>query len=819
MENKNASVDPKSRSRYESPEQNYSEWMQALQRERQWLRRFLGFIEGRLLLRQSLLVVIFCALISIVIFWPIKKDFSYRIGDIPTQDIHSPFSFDMEDAVTTEDKRLKAESSVLSIYDYDPQLAEKIALDVYRAFKNARSYLREKRKSSQEIAILKSGFEADLGQKIPDPLFLWLSDNKFHPRIENAIIRTLDLWHDQKITESSERQLANAQSQILARTISRRGVGKEFLFNRSEMVDLQDPLVFSDVDKKSQTSLSEAEKLQVLRLSRSLLQPNLTLNKQATTEKKREAREAILPVTISIKKNQVIGLRGQAIQVSQRAIFQQIEERQSDRRKVLMILGSTAVLSLMIFIFHGFLRRFSVSIVKLKTKDSLVLLLIAFGSVLFTQFFLFLCDLAFVSRYGDFLTHKVFLAAAPVATGAMLVSLLMVSGELVWFFIIFNSICMGVLEDFNFQFMAMTLMGGFTAARGVFGCRTRNDIYGAGLRTGLVNAVIFGFFLFVSKLSQDESLGEVWWVIPAGFLGGIFSSFLTLIMIPFLENAFNYTTDVKLLELANLNHPLMRDMIVKAPGTYHHSMMVGNMVEAAAEEIGANPLLSRVMAYYHDIGKVAHAEYFIENQKPGFNPHDDISPYLSKTLLISHVKDGAELGIKYKLGEPIIDGILQHHGTTVISYFYNKAVEMDPSIEGDTTESEFRYPGPKPQFKESALCMLADSIEAAARALDEPTPQRLQHLVTTVIQRKFSDGQLDQCNLSLKDLTKIENTFVRILLGVYHQRIAYPQKHQSPYGGISEFRGDLRLGGRSGESSRDQTEGHVKELRPPGRNK
>ncbi|MCX7979367.1 MAG: HDIG domain-containing protein, partial [Bdellovibrionaceae bacterium] len=280
---------------------------------------------------------------------------------------------------------------------------------------------------------------------------------------------------------------------------------------------------------------------------------------------------------------------------------------------------------------------------------------------------------------------------------------------------------------------------------------------------------------------------EIIWGPAAGLVGGLFSSFIAMNFTPILESLFNYTTDIKLLELSNLNHPLLKEMIVKAPGTYHHSMMVGNMVEAAAEEIGANPLLAKVMSYYHDIGKVEHANYFIENQKPGSNPHDHISPFMSKTLLIAHVKDGVELGMKHKLGKPIIDGIVQHHGTTLISYFYNKAV--DQAEEGsEVPEDEFRYPGPKPQFKEAALVMLADSIEAAARSLDEPTPARLQNIVANIIQRKFSDGQLDECNLSLKELSKIEAAFVRILLGVYHQRIDYPK---SAGGRLHESRGQV----------------------------
>jgi hypothetical protein len=357
----------------------------------------------------------------------------------------------------------------------------------------------------------------------------------------------------------------------------------------------------------------------------------------------------------------------------------------------------------------------------------------------------------------------------------MLVGLLIYSGEVVWLFSAFMAIVFGVMTDLNFGFMIFTLAGGIAAARGVYACKKRNDIYWAGVRTGAVNVLVVVLTITIAKLEQESFSQQLLGAVPAAFLGGIFSSLVAMMLIPFLESVFNYTTDVKLLELSNLNHPLLKEMIVKAPGTYHHSMLVGSMVEAAAEEIGANSLLGKVMCYYHDIGKMEHANYFIENQKPGQNPHDHISPYMSKTLLVAHVKDGVELGINYKLGKPIIDGIIQHHGTTLISYFYNKALDLKDDDQPDVVEDEFRYPGPKPQFREAALCMLADSIEAASRSLDEPTPGRLQNIVRNIVQRKFMEGQLDECSLTLKDLSRVEAAFTRILLGIYHQRIDYPR--------------------------------------------
>jgi len=214
--------------------------------------------------------------------------------------------------------------------------------------------------------------------------------------------------------------------------------------------------------------------------------------------------------------------------------------------------------------------------------------------------------------------------------------------------------------------------------------------------------------------------------------------------------------------------------MLEAPGTYHHSVIVGSMVEAAAAEIGANPVLAKVCGYYHDIGKLKNPLYFIENQKNGKNIHNKLAPSMSCLILISHVKNGVELAREKKLGQEIIDAIRQHHGTTLIAYFYEKAKKQkkDEAINIDN----FRYPGPKPQTRETALVMLADVVEAAARSLEHPTPSRIQGLVQQLINKLFSDNQLDQCPLTLADLHKIAKSFNKILTGIYHHRVEYPDK-------------------------------------------
>jgi len=235
---------------------------------------------------------------------------------------------------------------------------------------------------------------------------------------------------------------------------------------------------------------------------------------------------------------------------------------------------------------------------------------------------------------------------------------------------------------------------------------------------------------------------------------------------------------VRLLELANLNHPLLKNLAMEAPGTYHHSIMVGNIAEAAAGLTGANPLLARVGAYYHDIGKVgkkAKPNYFIENQQRGFNPHDKLEPSMSALILVAHVKQGVEKAREFRLGTPISDIIQQHHGTNLIRFFYNKALERAGKDHHSTvSEDKYRYPGPRPRTKEAALVMMADVVEAACRSLSDPTPARIQKTVQTLIMALFTEGQLDSSNLTLKDLHAVTKSFVRALQGIHHGRVEYP---------------------------------------------
>jgi hypothetical protein len=246
-------------------------------------------------------------------------------------------------------------------------------------------------------------------------------------------------------------------------------------------------------------------------------------------------------------------------------------------------------------------------------------------------------------------------------------------------------------------------------------------------------------------------------------------------VLPIVEVAFGYVTDVKLIELANLNHPALKELIVQAPGTYHHSILMGSLVEAAAEAIGANPLLARVQAYYHDLGKIRNPLYFAENQR-GENRHDGLAPSMSALIVKRHVTDGVELARQWRLPRVVQDGIVQHHGTRLVGYFWAKAQKGEEGNRGAADEALFRYPGPKPQSREAALVMIADACEASARALEDPSGEALRTLVARRINEIFSDGQLDDCELTLRDLNAIAGAMVRALEAIYHTRPEYPPR-------------------------------------------
>jgi hypothetical protein len=264
-------------------------------------------------------------------------------------------------------------------------------------------------------------------------------------------------------------------------------------------------------------------------------------------------------------------------------------------------------------------------------------------------------------------------------------------------------------------------------------------------------------------------------------VNGVFWGFASLGLLPLVEIAFGVTTDISLLELSDQNHPALRRLLIQAPGTYHHSLIVGNLSEAASTAIGGNALFARVASYYHDLGKVDRPEYFIENEPAGRSRHEGLSPTISSLIITSHVRDGVALAKHHRLPPAIVDVIREHHGTSLVEFFYRAAIEEanDRPVE----EHLFRYPGPKPQSRESGIVLVADSVEAASRALEEPTSARLTKLVKDITMRRLLDGQFDECGLTFRELRIIRETFVKVLISMFHARVPYPKVPEEAVGG------------------------------------
>jgi putative nucleotidyltransferase with HDIG domain len=480
------------------------------------------------------------------------------------------------------------------------------------------------------------------------------------------------------------------------------------------------------------------------------IRPNMVYDREATEKQQQEAMELIVPVRIL--PNQVLFEKGTIITEDHRELLKEIGLLARDRKADISLLVGTLCIA-------GLLQGILVFAVYHFNRD------IYNNNLYMTLLAIIILSTLVISMFIKSISNYLI----PLAAGSMLISIL-INPQIAVFASFVMSIVVGIMLGNNFSFTLVALSGALVGIFCTAKVYQRNDLTKAGGIIGCINSLLIMSLL----LLRNETILDVLRQIPWGMISGILSSILTIGTLPFLENAFGITSAIKLLELSNPNQALLRRLMVDAPGTYHHSIIVGNLAEAGAEVVGADSLLARVGANYHDVGKLKRPYFFIENQLTSENPHDKLSSSLSALIITSHVKDGLDIAREYNLPPIIIDFIAQHHGTTLLSFFYNKALENNDSKK--VNESNFRYEGPKPQTREVAIVMLADCAEAAVRSLSRPTPGRIEGLIRQIIKEKLADGQLDECDLTLKDLDKIASAFSRVLSGVFHTRIEYPDR-------------------------------------------
>ncbi|MEG1287031.1 MAG: HD family phosphohydrolase [Clostridium sp.] len=500
----------------------------------------------------------------------------------------------------------------------------------------------------------------------------------------------------------------------------------------------------------SKTTIERDVEVVLNNIATNQIKPNSFFDKEKTDEKIKEALKGVQKEII--KKNQTIVKEGEPITSSQIEILRELGLLDKGLGKTYLytylILG--VFVAVVLGMQYSYLAKDKKEIFD-NTKMIIMIGVINLISLLLAR------GLTIISPF-----------LIPLACGPILFTLLLdyktslVINSL-------NILLVSVVVGFSPHIIILSIVNGIIGSTGLRKLQQRNDILYSTIYIAAVAAVV----TLATGMLVSNNLSGIF--IDTGFviLGSLLSGVLAVGLLPFFESMFDIVTNIKLLEMSNPNHPLMKRLLMEAPGTYHHSVMVANLAEVAAEEVGGNPIVARIGAYYHDIGKIKRPYFFGENQMGKENPHNKITPNLSTLIIISHVKDGLELAKEYKVPKVIQDMIEQHHGTTLVKYFYYTMKNSAEKPE-DVKEEDFRYPGPTPCSKEAGILMLSDSVEAAVRSINEPTKGKIEEMVNNIIKDKLNSDQLVNCDLTLRDLEKIRKCFLKVLNGIYHQRIEYP---------------------------------------------
>jgi putative nucleotidyltransferase with HDIG domain len=485
-------------------------------------------------------------------------------------------------------------------------------------------------------------------------------------------------------------------------------------------------------------------------IGRQLIQPNLVLDTEKVNIARQEAYDAVEP--IRIMQGEIIVRKGDVVRPEHIQLLTDVGLIKTGRDYGVlagMILTVIGIMAFIVFFLHQEHPKVLQSGTQVGLVGSVLIAVVAMGKLFSIINWAEAAYLNPSALLGLLLTLLIDARVASIATVALAVML-------------------GLVFEMNWVVTVLALVGGLAAVLSVSKVSQRGDVMRAGFIVGGVNV-----FLMISLGLAGRNL-ELAIHSYLGLLSGVLASVIAIGVLPYLESLFKIVSPIRLLELSNPNHPLLRRLMLEAPGTYHHSILVGNLAEAAAESIGADGLLARVGSHYHDIGKLRRPYFFVENQVGKDNPHDKMAPSLSTLIITSHVKDGVELASEFKLPPVVTQFIAQHHGTDLVRFFYHRACEAsgDDSVE----ERDFRYLGPKPQGKEVAIVSLADATEAAVRSISKPNPGKIEGLVRKIIKDRLNSGELDESDLTFQDMDRIANAFTKVIMGMFHARVEYPEQ-------------------------------------------
>ncbi|MFA5389121.1 MAG: HDIG domain-containing metalloprotein [Candidatus Omnitrophota bacterium] len=673
----------------------------------------------------------------------------FREGDIVLKSIYAPFDFEIKgdiDHKVTEAARKNASDSVPPVYSIDSSVKEDILKKV-SAVSGAIQALKQQEDDEMRPAAVK---EAAGLYNIPLSILNAILELKEPREFFAEVVRVMDYIMDAGVIPVPELTALEKGAVKIITLVDRSG-------NTEQVKSTDEFWPLSDIRKKSATLSSllkdKKEKPLLTDFVNEILMPNIKYQEEDTLSRKQAVAAKIKPTykTIEVRKNELILSKGGRISKEDMAKLDAIEQREPYPFKITAFFGIALLIVLFMILLVLYIEFYEPDLI-VGNKELILLASISVLMILASK-------LIIMSPWPSNLI--------PVSAASMLIALLL-NNRLAIMTTCFLSIIIGMIAGGRLDIAGSSIVGGMIGIFAVRNVRRRSQLISAGLAVGFANMTYSIGIGFINSLDFGIYITEAF----LGLLNGLMSAIIVTGILPIFETVSKTITDISLLEIADLNHPILKEMVIKAPGTYHHSLVVGNLAEAACESIGANALLARVSSYFHDIGKIDKAEYFSENQT-GASMHDKLSPTMSSLIITNHVKNGVELAERYGLNRKIVDIIRQHHGTGLVFYFFKRALEKTEGEE--VLEEGFRYPGPKPQTKEAACVLLADSVEAASRTLEDPAPSSLQGLVKKIINNKFIDGQLDECELTLKDLEKIAEVFTHILTGIYHTRIGYPE--------------------------------------------
>lgn len=687
----------------------------------------------------------------------------YQEGDIARESIISPADITFVDDERTEQLRTAARDTVLPSFQVESNKAEQTAQ------KFASLLERQKRFGSSSANSNKS--EADAGSITALGKVL---SSRGHTQSElDAVRAALKESSEGYIYKETDRQYFSTSGVTL---VDKARPGQ----TSAESLPESNWTTLDAARKKLRDRLSSIKTLSPAEVGTwyealsELVQPSVFFDAEATQLARVSAANSIPPETITLKRTQIIVREGDTVTPEIISQIHAVKTYSQSNRQANRFLGLLAIIAALLWVSWKFIQhnlmgtRFTLSA---ERTFALFGFVVVSQTLLMSALFRLAEFTAMQNTKAPFKDPGLWAFAIPFAFGSLLITLLSDRRTALFTGLILSLIA-GLIAPKPLEFVLYSAIASAVAVYGIGRYRTRQSVTIAGALVGAASAI--AAVALVSYSQQPFVLNTILLVIACGLLNGLVTAGVTAVFLPACETLFGILTDVKLLELSNADLPVLGQLALRAPGTNQHSHAVGQLAEEACRAVDANGLLARIGALYHDMGKVAAPEHFVENQL-GKNPHDRLKPAQSAKIIISHVTYGVKMAKELGLPQRIIDFIPQHHGTRTLHYFLRKAeTEADQTGTGPVDENEFRYPGPKPQFKEAAIMMISDSCEAAARSLEDPTPENIRFIVTKIIDAILSDDQLNECDLTLRELTLIRESIIRSLSAIYHSRIDYP---------------------------------------------